>query len=64
MSGNYKFESLPPGDYFVTETNLNGFTDVSYVDGGNDLNEISVNKLSSADSNGNNFVVCMTCCAY
>ena len=63
MSGNYKFESLPPGDYFVTETNLNGFTDVSDVDGGNDLNEISV-KLSSADSNGNNFVVCMTCCAY
>ncbi|KAI2502637.1 extracellular matrix structural constituent [Fragilaria crotonensis] len=53
-SGNYKFDGLLPGKYFVKETNLDGYTDVTDSDGG-DLNEIVVNIVSS-NSNGNDFV--------
>ncbi|KAI2501567.1 oxidoreductase [Fragilaria crotonensis] len=53
-SGNYKFDSLVPGKYVVTETNLSGYTDVSDIDSG-DLNKVAVDLVSS-DSIGNNFV--------
>ena len=34
--GNYLFSDLPAGKYRVTETNLRGYLDVSYVDGPTD----------------------------
>jgi hypothetical protein len=43
-----------PGEYVVTETNLDGFADVKDTDGG-DLNRITVN-LVSTDSVANDFV--------
>ncbi|KAI2496384.1 oxidoreductase [Fragilaria crotonensis] len=54
-SGNYVFNDIPAGDYFVKESNLPGYLDVSDVDGGNP-NLISVSLAGGEDSTGNDFV--------
>ena len=54
-SGNYKFADVDPGTYFVTETNLNGFTDVWDSDQGDNLNMVFIN-VTTADSLNNDFV--------
>ncbi|KAI2496385.1 oxidoreductase [Fragilaria crotonensis] len=53
--GNYVFNDIPAGDYFVKESNLPGYLDVSDVDGGNP-NLISVSLAGGEDSTGNDFV--------
>ena len=53
--GKYCFYDLPIGKYVVTETNLDGFTDVSDIDGP-PLNSIAVDLATKSNSTGNDFV--------
>jgi SdrD B-like domain len=55
--GNYTFESLVNGIYYVVESNLNEmYGDVKDSDGGVDLNNITVVLQSTFGSSGNDFV--------
>jgi hypothetical protein len=53
--GNYVFDDVRPGEYYVMESNLPGYLDVSDVDGG-DPNLISVSISNGEDSIDNDFV--------
>ncbi len=52
--GSYRFESLPPGDYTITETDQFGYDSVSDVDGAND-NTIAAS-LTGSDITDQDFV--------
>ena len=54
-NGNYVFNDLPAGDYYVIETNLDGYSDVSDVDGPND-NQIFVTLAGGQNVTGRDFV--------
>jgi protocatechuate 3,4-dioxygenase beta subunit len=57
--GRYKFTDLDAGEYKVMEINLNGYTDVSDVDGnfnGNGPNEIDVTLPPGGSAPGRDFV--------
>jgi len=63
-NGEYHFDSLPPGDYTIKETQPSGYVDVSENEGGNDndqpndgvVNSIKATVSPGETDSGNDFV--------
>ncbi|MEM7390756.1 MAG: SdrD B-like domain-containing protein, partial [Verrucomicrobiota bacterium] len=54
-AGDYCFSNVPPGDYWVVETDPMGFFSTADIDGPND-NLIEVSVVSGTMTNGNDFL--------